>query len=294
MDTRLLFTGALLLVVVGGGVVWWQAQPQSVANAALAPAAGHEAAAEGEGAPPPAEAKKSHSGKVLSAESTIPMVTIGGKEVITRKMLYQQELEHATPEPLKHDGMAEMLRRRVNVGGYAHNPTKGEGDARLQVIEMTDLSCVQCMETSKVVDASMDEFQGKIRLVNVHTPVNRFNDVNMAAFYGKVAQRGGVFWEYRKALQTLQNPNSDSYFETLVQVGMDRLQARRLVQTESRRFYRELDADTQLSQSLNLGNPPHVFVNGIHVGINAIPLDKLHDVVVYELNRPREMESTVP
>lgn len=283
MNIRLLLLGGMLLVAVGGGVVGWMAGTNPVM---LEPAAGHEAAGGGEAAPA-AEPSKAHNGKVLSGEPTIPTVTIAGQTVITRKMLYNQELEQATPASLKGEAGRDMLSRRVTVGGYAHNPSMGPLEAPLQLVEMTDLACAGCLEIGKVVDGLMDKYKDKARLVNIHAPMNRFNEVNMAAFYGKVAQRGGKFWEYRKALQGLQNPTPDSYFETLIDVGMDRLEARRLLQTESRRFYRELDADSQLAEQMHVGTPPHVFVNGIHVGVNAIPLEKLADVVHYDMTRPK-------
>jgi protein-disulfide isomerase len=287
---------SVMLLMASGGMGWWlgspayvMAQPGSLSTmASIEPAEG--AAAEGEGAEGP---KKAASGKVLTAP-TLPTVTIGGMQVITKEMLYQQELESSTPASLKSGNVGDMLKRRTQIIGYAHNPALGPEDAKLKLVEMTDLSCVQCMETSKVVDAIMEKYKDNVRLINIHAPVNTYNDVNLPAFYGKVAQRGGIFWAYRKALQTLQNPTPDNYFETLVTAGMDRLEARRLLQTESRRFYRELDADAALAEQLHVGNPPHVFVNGIHVGVNAIALEKLADVVTYEMTRPQRDESYQP
>lgn len=286
MNSRLLLWGGALLLAVAGGVVWWGSQGK-MSPQTLEPAAGQGTAASGEEVPSPPGPSKAHNGKVLSGEPSIPTVTIAGQTVITRKMLYNQELEAATPASLKGEAGRDMLSRRVTVGGYSHNPSVGPLEGPLQVIEMTDLACVPCLETSKVLDTLMEKYAGKMRLTNIHAPMNRFNDVNMPAFYGKVAQRGGKFWEYRKALQNLQNPTPDTYFETLIDVGMDRLEARRLLQTESRRFYRELDADAQLAEQLHVGTPPHVFVNGIHVGVNAIPLEKLADVVFYDMTRPK-------
>lgn len=266
---------------------------------AVSPAAGHEAeptpaehSPEGEAGEGP---KKSFTGKVLSAEPQWPKMTIGSQTVITSQMLFEQELNHATPDTLKSGEANNLLKQRRRLNLYAHNPINGPDNAPITMVEFTDLSCVQCMGTLTVIDDIMAAHEGKIRLVNIHNPVSQFNDVNLAAFYGKVAQRGNVFWAYRKALETLPTPTPEAYFETLITSGMDKSAARRLMQTESRRFYRELDADAELSRQMGLGNPPHVFVNGLHVGENRIPLATLKDVVSYELNRPkRNLTEAIP
>ncbi|MCP5405345.1 MAG: thioredoxin domain-containing protein [Pseudomonadaceae bacterium] len=277
----------LLALLAAPAAVWWQTHDA----AAIEPAAGPAKEASGHGGgKAESGVVRSHTGKILTSTPTLPHVSTGAQQVITSDMLFEQELLAATPEQLQTDASKHFLQTRLRFNPFSHNPAKGPDDALVTLIEMTDLSCVQCMDTLKKVDALLAAHPSKLRVVNIHTPVKQFNDVNMAAFYGKVAQRGGVFWEYRNALETLANPTPESYFDTLIAIGMDRLEARRLMQTEARRFYRELDADARLAGQLNVGNPPHVLVNGIHVGMNGLPLETLDDVVTYELNRPRQRE----
>jgi hypothetical protein len=298
--------GLALVAGYGVGTLWHgAAQAMVMAEADLAaiePAAGSaenepagEAAAEGE-APAGdvaegegAEAgkpKTSHTGKVLSAEPTFPDVKIGATPVITNRMQFEQELATATPDSLREGDEPRILRQRTKLITYAHNPSLGPADARLTMVEFTDMACQPCMKTLEAVDKLVAEHPNDIRLLNVHTPLNRFNPVNLPAFYGKVAQRGGVFWPYRKELETMADGTPEKYFDALMKVGMNRTQARRLMQTEARRFYRELDADAVLTKQMGLMTPPHVYVNGIHLGENFIKLEKLPDVVAYELKRP--------
>lgn len=240
----------------------------------------------GDGKPKDDGKKRSHTGKVLSAEPQFPLVTIGGERVITNIMKFEEDLATATPDTLNEGNEPRILRQRTKLITYAHNPVSGTATPRLSIVEFTDLACQPCMKTLEAVDKLMAEHPNDIRLVNVHTPLNRFNPVNLPAFYGKVAQRGGVFWEYRKALETVTDGTPEIYFDTLMKVGMNRTQARRLMQTEARRFYRELDADAVLTKQMGLHTPPHVYVNGIHLGQDFIKLEKLPDVVAYELKRP--------
>lgn len=237
---------------------------------------------------PATEEKRSHSGKVLSKEPDFPQVTIGGARVITSRMRFEEELATATPESLREGDEPRILRQRTKLITYAHNPIQGHADARVTLVEFTDLACQPCMKTSQAIDTLAAANPNDIRLVNVHTPLNRFNPVNLPAFYGKVAQRGGVFWAYRKELETMVDATPDMYFDVLMKVGMNRTQTRRLMQTEARRFYRELDADAKLTKQMGLHTPPHVYVNGIHLGQDFIRLEKLPDVVAYELKRPND------
>lgn len=305
--TRLLAL-CLYAVLCGfwGGTAWRNAMaektPPAATLAALdaahaliepaegAPAAEGEAKPEGEaeGSSHKPEPKKAANGKVVSGEPDLPSVTIGGQTIITRRMQFDQELATATPPSLQNPDDTDALRHRLRITPYSHNPTIGPQDAAVTILEMTDLSCVPCAKAMAMVDKMMDANPGKVRVINLHNPLNQFNDVNLPAFYGKVAQRGGLFWQYRKALEGLANPTPDSYFETLVSVGMDRLQARRLLTTEARRFYRELDADATLCKQIGVGNPPHLYANGIHLGDNGINIDKLPDVMAYELKRPTD------
>jgi hypothetical protein len=300
--------GLALVAGYGMGTVWHgSAQAMVMAEADLAaiePASGGgedasadtplegEAPKEGEATTEGAEdahgekPKTSHTGKVLSAEPTFPDVRIGATPVITNRMQFEQELATATPDSLREGDEPRILRQRTKLITYAHNPSLGPADARLTMVEFTDMACQPCMKTLEAVDKLMAENPKDIRLLNVHTPLNRFNPVNLPAFYGKVAQRGGVFWPYRKELETLTDGTPEKYFDALMKVGMNRTQARRLMQTEARRFYRELDADAVLTKQMGLITPPHVYVNGIHLGENFIKLEKLPDVVAYELKRP--------
>lgn len=286
---RRLLTILLLPVAASMTVGWWQ-------GSAVAPASGPAAAQEAAGHAPAAADDghaRSYTGKVLTKTPDLPVVTVGGQRVITSKMLFEQQLLAATPETLQDEGSKRLLQNRIRFTPFSHAPSTGAAEPMVTLIEMTDLSCLQCMDTLKAIDALMARYPDKLRLTHLYTPVTKFNDVNMAAFYGKVAARGGLFWEYRKALENIANPTPEAYFDVLIQIGMDRDETRRLMQTEARRFYRELDADARLSQQLNLGNPPHVMVNGIHVGMNGIPLDQLDNVVSYELTRPRNQQFEV-
>jgi protein-disulfide isomerase len=238
-----------------------------------------EEAREGEAKP-----SKAFNGKVLSAPPGMPSITIGGLKVETSADLKQEAEAAFTPVSLRQGAVAELLARRFHFTPYAHDATRGPADAPVTLVEFSDLSCLQCMDDLKAADLAYSANAAQTREIQVYLPVERLNPVNLAAFYGKVAQNGGKFWEFRQALFDLKEPSPEAYFQALVQAGVAGSDARRWLTTEARRFYRELDADAQLAHAMGLSRPPHYFVNGIHVGDGGIPRDRLADVLTYELN----------
>ena len=237
---------------------------------------GHEPKATGK-----SEGKKSFTGKTIGAIPELPTVTIGGKSVISQAEKTANELNDTTPQGLRDSAMVQQLDRRFSVTPYAHSPRRGPKDAKITAIVFTDFSCGQCMPALAKIDAALGAVSETVQMIHIHAPTMRFQDTNMPAFYGKVAARGGVFWKYRDML--IQKPATDAnvLFDNLITSGMNVGQARNLMLTDARRFYRELDADALLARSFSASNPPVVFLNGIRLGYGGIPLEKLTDVLTY-------------
>ncbi len=253
----------------------------------IEPAAGHgEAKSEGGGHGEPkatgkSEGKKSFTGKVIGAVPELPTVTIGGKSVISKAEKTANELNDTTPSGLRDTMMLQQLDRRFSLTPYAHSPRRGPNDAKITAIVFADFSCGQCMPELTKIDAALAAISETVQTIHVHAPMMRFQDTNMPAFYGKVAARGGVFWKYREMLLAKPTVDANVLFDNLVASGMNVAQARSLMLTDARRFYRELDADSLLARSFSIANPPVVFLNGIRVGYGGVPLDKLKDVLDY-------------
>ncbi len=227
------------------------------------------------------EGKKSFSGKTIGAIPELPTVTIGGKSVISKAEQTANELNDTTPEGIREPMMLQHLDRRFSVTPYAHSPKRGANGAQITAIVFTDFSCGQCMPELTKIDAALAGVSNTVQTIHIHAPMVRFQDTNMPAFYGKVAARGGVFWKYRDMLLAKPTVEANVLFDNLIASGMDVAQARSLMLTDARRFYRELDADSLLARSFGITNPPVVFVNGIRVGFGGIPLEKLKDVLDY-------------
>lgn len=251
-------------------------EPASGGGEAKAEAGHGEPAAHGK-----TEGQKSHTGKVLTAAPKLPTVMIGGKAIVTKAELNAKEVADTTPAGLKTGSLKDLLERRYYVTPYAHSPQRGDPAAKVKIIEFVDLSCGQCMPELAKIDAALQTTSSSVLVTHIHAPTTRFQDTNMPAFYGKIADKAGKFWVYRANLIQDKPVDANAIFDELVKSGMGIAEARSSMLNDARRFYRELDADSLLARSFGIGKPPVLFVNGIRVGESGIPLDKLQDVLEY-------------
>lgn len=277
------FTLPVVVCLMGGAIWWFSTHPQSLAQLttpstaffnSIEPAGGPEDTDED------AQPLHARNGKLLSKEADIPVITIGGLKVEGIKQQQEALSAYLTPASLKNPSDQQLLERHFSFTPYAHNPTRGNPDSPLTVVEFTDLACGQCFPYMAKEDAAVAA-AGNVRQTSIHLPVNRYNDTNLAAFYGKIAQLNGKFWDYRTAL--MQNPpkESEDLIKALIGVGVQERAARQSLLTNARQFYRELDADAKLAQALGLSRPPHFYVNGISVGEDAIDREKVGDVISF-------------
>lgn len=268
------------------------AQDSLIDFGGIAPAAGEEEAAaapEGEGHSEAAaeggegehKPKKAKSGKDLTGKPSIPTVVIGGEVVVTKQAQRDQDVSSSTPPSLKDKRMTEMLEQRATIKTYAHSPSRGPSNARINVVLFEDLSCTQCMPFMAKVDTSLQAYASDTRVIFVNAPTLKFQDTNQPAFYGKIAARMGVFWPFRAKLIANPPASDEALFDDLMGSGVKMTDARTLMLTDARRFYRELDGDALLAESFRVNKPPVVYVNGIRLGEGGLPLEQLDGVLSY-------------
>ncbi|MFZ2619642.1 MAG: hypothetical protein WAX89_02110 [Alphaproteobacteria bacterium] len=210
-------------------------------------------------------------------------ITIGGKNVMEEIRPKSQFELLPLPAALQTPEYMHYMRNRLMLESYAHNPTKGDIQAPVTIVELSDLGCLPCMEKLKAFDKDLADMPNLIRLVHVHAPVPTAAPSQLAGFYGKMAQSVGKFWEYRTFVQNNKETDANAYFNGLRQLGMDDNKIRMAAIRDARRFYRELDADAALIRQAKLKHSPMWLVSGVQVAPSAIPLDKLKHVVEYDL-----------
>lgn len=218
-----------------------------------------------------------HSGRV-------PKITIGGQEVLTNKQLRTQAVDSDLPLLLKNDRARMAIENRRKIQIWNHTPMRGPEKAPVVLLEITDLSCLQCQSLSKKVDEvyNKEKFKNKIQHYVMHLPIDSFNLTNAAAFYSRLAFDAGYFWSYRESLFDVSSASDNTFIEQLLSIGVKEKDLRRMTRKNARRYYRELDADLTASKKIGEIRPPALYVNGIKIG-GSITFDELEPLIEYEI-----------
>lgn len=190
------------------------------------------------------------------------------------------------PESLDNEAAKEALTVRVDVPVYAHNPVWGATGAAVTIIEFSDVSCVDCVNHYKTLADLKTRYGDEIRWIHKHLPQNPYQATNLTAFYGKIAQRLGNFWDYRFHLLNAKDRAESTLMDALAKAGVDLTTMQREVRLNARDIYRELDSDVQLGLRQRMTAPPYIFVNGVVMG-DKIPFTALEDFVRFELAKKK-------
>jgi protein-disulfide isomerase len=186
------------------------------------------------------------------------------------------------PTSLTSEAARNALINRAQVPFFTHNPVEGPDDAPVTVVELSDLSCVSCRATLKQVDAILTDFPEKVRRIHIYNPRNHYDPTPIGVFYSKVAQAEGMFWSYRKAVLDLTDTSEQAYRNAVLGLGIGTRNIDAAIRTDSRRFYRELDADLLSIKERDLDTTPVFFVNGVRIG-GGISLAMMKDLIAHEV-----------
>lgn len=183
---------------------------------------------------------------------------------------------------LQDDDIQQALKNPLNIPIYRHNPRLGKAGAPVQIIEITDLSCVKCPSYYKQLLDLYKQYPEQVSLVFKHMPQNPYQATNLPTFYSMLAQKTDNFWDFRKELEKLNVRGEQELAQALANAGLDLKRLRRDTRLYAREIYRQLDVDTALGTQYSWQEPPYVYINGVTIG-DAIPKELLPTVVEYFL-----------
>ena len=221
----------------------------------------------------------------LGNDNNRPKVFIAGKPILVKKHVrtfVQNKLLDHLPPALRFQRIRAALENRTNISVFPHSPRRGRSDAPVVILELTDLSCLQCSQQLQQIDDIREKYKDKILQIHTYVPVDRYNTSNPAAFYSRLAHDSGSFWEYRDELFSIEDLSEQSLVSKLIASGVDIQHLRQNVRQNARQYYRELDADSQLAGDLGILRPPAIFVNGVRIGA-AVKMEQLEELIKYEI-----------
>ncbi|HYV65246.1 MAG TPA: thioredoxin domain-containing protein [Myxococcales bacterium] len=172
---------------------------------------------------------------------------------------------------------------RVEVA--ATGPARGPENAPVTIVEFSDFQCPYCGREYPVVERLMKEYDGKVRLVFRHFPLDFHPHAQKAAEAGACAadQGGDKFWKLHDRMFTNQQKLAVEDLKGYAkEVGLDAARFDKCLDGGEKKAL--VDADEKAGQEAGVSGTPAFFVNGVFVN-GAVPYEQFKDAIERELKR---------
>jgi protein-disulfide isomerase len=143
-------------------------------------------------------------------------------------------------------------------------PSKGNANAAVTIVEFTDFQCPSCAQQHPVLERIVSEFGDRVRLVVRDFPLSQHADAPKAAEAAEAAREQGKYWEYIALLfrnQSALEVNKLKQYAT--ELGLDR--TRFDAALDSSKFAEKVERDLVDGQRLGVNGTPTFYVNGKRV-----------------------------
>ncbi len=172
---------------------------------------------------------------------------------------------------------------RVEIEVVDTDPTKGADDAPITIVQYAEYQCYYCNKVAPTLDALLDDYDGKVRLVFKDFPLENHQRAMPAAVAARCAGDQGKYWEMNRILLANQQALRDSDFDQYAkQLDLDTEQFTKCLSSgEHEPHIREAFAS---GQQVGVQATPTFYVNGVLVS-GAQPYDQFKDVIERELER---------
>jgi protein-disulfide isomerase len=140
-------------------------------------------------------------------------------------------------------------------------PSKGNPDAKVTVVEFTDYQCPSCAAAQPTLEKLIAEYGDRVRFVVRDFPLQMHPDARKAAEAAEAAREQGKYWDFTAILFRNQSALKPEQLKQYAQVlGLDR--AKFDAALESGRFADKVERDMLDGQKFGVGSTPTFFVNG--------------------------------
>jgi protein-disulfide isomerase len=164
-------------------------------------------------------------------------------------------------ELIKDGKVFEPLEEKVNAFQLDGSPTKGNKDAKIQIVEFSDFQCPFCSRVSAPLKDLEAKYGDQLSVTFKHFPLSFHKDAMPAALASMCAHEQGKFWEYHDRLfanqKALQAENLKTY---ATNVGLDVAKWEACVQANKHQSL--VDADMAEAREAQVRGTPTVFING--------------------------------
>jgi protein-disulfide isomerase len=177
----------------------------------------------------------------------------------------QQKLENAFVERLRNGASIQTFITPPVAPAFQiaidDQPTKGNPNASVTIVEFTDFQCPTCAATQPVLERLMTEYGDRVRFVVRDFPLPQHAEARKAAEAAEAAREQGKYWDFITILFRNQSALKPDMLKQYAQViGLDRAKFDAALDTG--RFAEKVERDMLEGQRLGIGSTPTLFVNG--------------------------------
>jgi protein-disulfide isomerase len=143
-------------------------------------------------------------------------------------------------------------------------PSKGNPNASVTIVEFTDYQCPSCAQQHPVLEKIVSEFSNRVRLVVRDFPLSQHANAPKAAEAAEAAREQGKYWEYVAVLFRNQSAlGVDKLKQYASDLGLDR--ARFDASLDGGKFAEKVQRDVVDAHKLGVNGTPTFYVNGKRV-----------------------------
>lgn len=203
-----------------------------------------------------------------------------------KQVVRQQKLREGIGklvEDLKARHHVQIALEPPRVEIEAKGPARGPASAPVTIVEFSDFQCPYCGREYPVVERVMKEYEGKVRLVFRHYPLEMHPFAQKAAEAAACAQDQGKFWELHDKMFTNQSKLAvDDLKGYAKAVGMDASKFDKCLDSGEKKAL--VDDDMKAGSAAGVSGTPAFFINGVFVN-GAQPYDQMKQTIDRELSR---------
>lgn len=163
----------------------------------------------------------------------------------------------------------------------AHSYFTGPANAKLTLVEFSDLECPYCAQVAPILDSVAKAYPNDVKVVFKHFPLSFHPKARAAAAAALAAGNQGKFFEFRYKVAPHFRVLGDSlYLAAAKDLGLDleRFKKEMALTPEVNKI---LDADMELGRKVGVEGTPTIFVNG------RLAQERSFDYFVAQLQRTR-------
>jgi protein-disulfide isomerase len=169
----------------------------------------------------------------------------------------------------------------IKIPYNADDPVEGPANARVTIIEYTDIQCPYCKRAQDTIRQVMAAYPKDVKLVSKAYPLPFHNRARPSAEAIFCAKDQGKYWEYREKAFASNPKLEDSDLSQIAKdLGLNMKKWDKCVQSHA--YASRIDADIAAGQDVGVQGTPHFFVNNQVIN-GAQPFEAFKTVIDQEL-----------